>query len=75
MSNICINVEMLAGTEVSDAIKDAKALAEKLDVAYVSFSFNKINFSIGKNAVIEDVLTDWNKRISDPTLKYGIIHR
>lgn len=54
MSNITVKVEFLAGTQIEDAILEAKQKAALWDVAYVEFDFNRVSFCIGKNA---DVLT------------------
>lgn len=37
MSNITLNVEFLAGTNIREAIAEAKQLATKLDIAFVAF--------------------------------------
>ena len=58
MSNMIIKVEFLAGTNIKDAVEEAKQKAEKLDLAYVEFDFNGISFSIGRNA---DVLDVWDQ--------------
>lgn len=50
MSNLTISVEVLAGTSIEDAVQEAKDLCIKLDVAYVTFWFNDVKFSVGKNA-------------------------
>ena len=50
MSKMAIEVEFLAGTDIKDAIEEAKQKAEKLDLAYVKFDFNGVSFCIGQNA-------------------------
>lgn len=71
MSKITINIEFLAGTDILTAITEAKEKALKWDVAYVCFNFNGTNFSIGRNANIEEVMMEWDNREDS---KYGIIH-
>jgi hypothetical protein len=50
MSNITIEVEFLAGTDLLVAVDEAKSLARRLDIAYVKYKFNGISFSIGQDA-------------------------
>ncbi len=50
MSNMILHVEFLAGTNITTAAMEAKALARKLDLAYVKFNFNGVEINIGKNA-------------------------
>ena len=71
MSKITINIEFLAGTDILTAITEAKEKALKWDVAHVCFNFNGTNFSIGRNANIEEVMMEWDNREDS---KYGIIH-
>jgi len=59
-SNMTINVEFLAGTSLEDALQEAKQKAGDMDVVYVCFRFNGSNFSIGRNADIDDVMEQWN---------------
>lgn len=61
MSNMTINVEFLAGTNVRDAVTEAKQKAEELGVAYVVFNFNGVRFSIGSGCGIDDVMCDFGK--------------
>lgn len=68
-SNITIKVEFLAGTEIKDAVTEAKQKAELWQVAYVEFDFNSTNFCIGSNADVEDVVAEWESTHGKP---YGI---
>lgn len=56
MSNITLNVEFLAGTSIKDAVKEAKDMAIKLDIAYVEFSFNGRSLSIGSRCDIQEAV-------------------
>lgn len=58
-SNMIINVEFLAGTDIKQAVDEAKQKAGDLDVAYICFRFNGTNFSIGRHADTDDVLDEW----------------
>lgn len=59
MSNITINVKFLAGTDIEEAVKEAKELAIRMDIAYVCFNFNGISISIGKSADINKVIKQY----------------
>lgn len=48
MTNICLNVEFLAGTDITEAITEAKEKALLWDVSYICFSFNGVKFSISR---------------------------
>ena len=61
-SNMAIDVEFLAGTSIVDAATEAKQKAIAWDVAYVKFSFNGINVSIGQGADIDYVLLQYGKK-------------
>lgn len=53
MSNMCINVEFLAGTSILEAVTEAKEKAINLNIAYIKFKFNCASFSIGPHANIK----------------------
>lgn len=59
-SNMCLNVEFLAGTSLEDALVEAKDKACKFDLAYVCFDFNGCNFSVRANGIISDALEEYN---------------
>jgi hypothetical protein len=67
-SNITLNVEFLAGTDLEQAVVEAKQKAALFDVAYICFSFNGVSFSIGATADVYDVLERWR----DGTSSCGI---
>lgn len=69
MSQMTIEVEFLAGTEIKQAVTEAKEKAALWQVSYVCFKFNGVNFSIGATADIENVLEEWK---SSDHRKYGI---
>jgi hypothetical protein len=60
MSKATIEVSFLAGTDVVEAINEAKSLAKKLDVCYVSFNFNNTKFSVGRNADVDKLIAEFN---------------
>ena len=59
---IVMNVEIMPGTSVDDAITSAKILANHLDISYVCFKFNGIDVSVSQNAccrsLVERVMKD-----------------
>jgi predicted Fe-Mo cluster-binding NifX family protein len=67
-SNMIINVEFLAGTRLEEAIEEAINKARIFDVAYICFNWNGVDFSIGRNADIQDAL----KMFESGNTKYGI---
>jgi len=52
MSNLTIKVDVMAGTDLLPAIKEARELARTLNIAYVKISFNGVSISIGQDANI-----------------------
>ncbi|MFA5499460.1 MAG: hypothetical protein WC404_00095 [Candidatus Omnitrophota bacterium] len=48
--NIIISVEILPGTDIKDAIEEAKKLANRFIVAYIHFDFNGTSFSVSSRA-------------------------
>ncbi len=64
-SDITMHVEMLPGTSIENAVEQAKELAIKLNIAYIDFSFNGVNISVGRNAVVEKSLDAWKSVCED----------
>lgn len=60
-SNMVLNVEFLAGTSLEDALKEAKEKAIELNLAYVTFDFNGIGFSVRQNGDIEEALEKYKE--------------
>lgn len=58
-SNMEIQVSFLVGTDITDAIKEAKHKALIWNVAYVKFEFNQTQFSIGPYADIDKAIKSW----------------
>jgi hypothetical protein len=63
-SNTCLPVEFLAGTSVEDAIKEAKQKAVLLCVAYITFNFNGVRFSISSRADVEKCAKEFLEALS-----------
>lgn len=61
MSNMCIQVEFLAGTTIRTAIIEAKEKAISLDVAYITFSFNGVKISVSPHAYVYNIEEQWNE--------------
>lgn len=70
MSNMTLNVEFLAGTELKECVMEAKEKALFFNVAYIQFNFNGVDFSIGRNADVSDVVDEFK----NGSHKYWIIH-
>ena len=60
-SNISIEAEFLAGTDVHGAIQEARELAQKLGVAYIKFKFNDRKLSIGQTADLNYCYNQFDK--------------
>jgi len=65
MSNFILKVEVLAGTDIADAIYEAKQKCEELDLVYVSFDFNGISMSIGRNTDVEDAVASYHQALKE----------
>lgn len=50
MSCFTLTLKPLAGTDISEAVKEAKDKCIQLNLAYVYFSFNGVSVSVGKMA-------------------------
>jgi len=50
-SNMCVDVEFLAGTSIGDAISEAKYKCFLWGVAYVKFNFNGVSVVFRKIAI------------------------
>ena len=60
MSKMSVHVEFLCGTEVKEAIEEAKLKASLWNVAYVCFKFNGKRFSVSRNADVARMLTEFD---------------
>ncbi len=59
MSNVKIKVSFLAGTDIKEAIKEAKKKAIKWGVAYVEFNFNDWKFCISQKCSTSEAIKKW----------------
>ena len=66
MSSLTIPVEILAGTDFKNAVKDASDLSRKLDIAYVTFKFNGISVSASQRADPEKLYKQYLDISSSP---------
>ena len=60
MSKMSVSVEFLCGTDVKEAIQEAKLKAKLWNVAYVCFKFNGKSFSVSRNADVARMLTEFD---------------
>ena len=62
-----ITVELLAGTDLREAITEAKKMASRLNLAYAKFSFNGKSFCIGENASVEKAVSQYHSDFGSST--------
>ena len=65
MSRFTLNVEVLAGTAIGDAIEEAKAKCRMFDLAYVCFKFNGVSASIGQDADVRKGVAKFEKALKE----------
>ena len=63
MSNFSINVEVLAGTSIEQAIVEAKDLAQRMNLAFVKFNFNGVHMSVSRSADVEGMSWRYGKAL------------
>ena len=71
-SNMQITVSFLAGTDIKDAIIEAKSKAIMWNVAYVCFDFNTIRVSVRQNADVEEAVEKFHTAMKSDTIKHVI---
>ena len=64
MSNMCIQVEFLAGATIRTAITEAKEKAISLKVAYITFDFNGVKISVSPHAYLYNIEERWDEILS-----------
>lgn len=72
MSNFTLTLEPMAGTDITEAVKEAKDKCFQLNLAYVKFNFNGVSVSVGKRADIDAAQKQLMKAYSDKH-KYFIV--
>ena len=50
MSCFTLTLEPLAGTDITEAVKEAKDKCFQLNLTYVKFNFNGVSVSVGRRA-------------------------
>lgn len=60
MSKMSVHVEFLCGTDIKEAIQEAKLKASLWNVAYVCFKFNGKSFSVSRNADVDEMVEDFH---------------
>jgi len=63
MSQMTLEVDFLAGTDLAVALIEAKDKAIKLDLVYITFKFNGTEFNIGKRADLDKAADEYHKGI------------
>lgn len=64
MSNFSIEVEVLAGTSIEEAITEAKDLAQRMNLAFVMFNLNGVRMSISCEADVDELAEDYRYALS-----------
>lgn len=64
MSNFSIEVDVLAGTSIEEAIMEAKDLAQRMKLAYVKFKFNGVRMSISRRADVDELAEEYRYALS-----------
>lgn len=64
MSKATMNMEFLAGTDIEEAVLEARGKARSIGLAYVCFNFNGVNLSIGKYASVPQAVQEYGQQIS-----------
>lgn len=60
MSKMSVHVGFLCGTDIKEAIQEAKLKASLWDVAYVCFKFNGKSFSVSRNADVIKMIAEFD---------------
>lgn len=63
--NILMTVELLAGTSIEDAVREASSIANKLNLAYCVFNFNGVLCYITQNADVDKAVRDYLKALKE----------
>lgn len=63
MSALWLNVECSPGSDIKDAVTDARELARKLDLT-VTFDFNGVHCMVGKNAFVDIVVEKYHEALT-----------
>lgn len=58
MSSLWLKVTAEGGCKISDAVKDAKRIADILRCT-ISFEFNGQNIYVGENTSVDELLNTW----------------
>lgn len=61
MSKMSVHVEFLCGTDIKEAIQEAKLKASLWDVAYVCFKFNGTRFSVSSRADVDKMVNEYGE--------------
>ena len=72
MSKMSVNVEFLWGTDIKEAIQEAKLKASLWNVAYVTFSFNGMGCSISHKADVDSLVEKWDSDFGKEEFKHLI---
>ena len=64
-SNMELRVNFLSGTDISQAIDEAKSKAKMWDLAYVKFSFNGIEIAVSQGSNVKEGVEKYQQALRD----------
>lgn len=74
MSNICLEVEFLAGTSIEEACAEAISKVNFFGFSYIKFNFNGVSMSVGKNATVDNCVESFHKALKDGKYKFAVVN-
>lgn len=72
-SNICINVEFLAGTSIEQAVIEAKDKAILWQVSYVKFDFNGVKMFVRSGADLTEAVDKFHEEIQKSSKEHKFV--
>ena len=63
--SLVINIELLAGTDIREAIIEAKELCNKLEVAGIRFKFNEVNMFVTETSYTNSKIDEYHKSLRE----------
>jgi len=62
-NNMIIEVGFVPGTEITEAIKEAKIKADQFDVALITFNFNGKKIMVSKKSDVNSLVNEYLENI------------
>lgn len=67
MSSLTMRVEVLVGTDIRQAVQDARDLALKLNLTYIVFNFNGVSVNVQHTSDIDDLVDKYHISLHNDT--------